>query len=96
MASVRELFPIREFVDAVPARPVVAEESVATDGHADPCRRDAPWASVPYDVDLSAADSSDALRDQHRADFSKCEPRVAAAMAHEDADADRDRLTNEI
>lgn len=61
-----------------------------------PCRCDAPWASVPYGADPSAADSSDALRDQHRADFSKCEPRVAAAMAHEDADADRDRLTNEI
>lgn len=75
----------------------MAEGSALTDDLEDPCRRDAPWASVPYGADLSEADSSDALRDR-RVGLSKCELRVAAAMPHVDADADPgpDRLTNEI
>lgn len=85
------------FADDGAVRPVVAEELAATDDHADPYRRDAPWASVPCGVDPSEVDSSDAWG-QLRDGFSKCAPRVAAAMPPGDADADPDpdHLTNEI
>lgn len=76
-------------------RLAVAEEWDAMDGHVDPYRRDAPWASVPCGADPSAAGSSDAYRD-HRDGFSKHVPRVAATGHHGDADADPDRLTSEI
>lgn len=97
VVSVTEPYPIREFVVVGVVRPVVVEEWDVMDGHVDPYRRDAPWASVPYGADLSAADSSDAYRDL-RDGFSRYVPRVAATEHHGDANADPDpdRLTNEI
>lgn len=57
--SATELVQNREFVDVEVAQQPVVVEWDAMGGHVDPYQHDAPWASVPYGADPSAADSSD-------------------------------------